>query len=98
MLHSCDGKVATIWVKIRIDMPLPTPRSVISSPSHMTTPVPAVMVITITTTGNQSSLYSRGSLQPWNSRPGVRASATNAVACRIASPTVRNRVYWVILV
>jgi hypothetical protein len=36
-------------------------------------------------------------LQPWNRRPGVRASATNAVDCRIASPTVRNRVYWVIL-
>ena len=28
-------------------MPLPTPRSVISSPSHMMTAVPAVMVITI---------------------------------------------------
>ena len=35
------------WVKIRMDMPLPTPRSVISSPSHMMTAVPAVMVITI---------------------------------------------------
>ncbi len=28
-------------------MPLPTPRSVISSPNHMITAVPAVMVITM---------------------------------------------------
>jgi hypothetical protein len=30
-------------VKISTDMPLPTPRSVMSSPSHMITAVPAVM-------------------------------------------------------
>ena len=42
------GKVATTWVKIRIDMPLPMPRSVISSPSHMITAVPAVIVMTMT--------------------------------------------------
>ena len=40
------GRRAAIEVKIRTDMPLPTPRSVISSPSHMTTPVPAVIVMT----------------------------------------------------
>ena len=34
-------------VKISTDMPLPTPRSVISSPSHMMTAVPAVMVMTM---------------------------------------------------
>ncbi len=45
--HRAEGKVAMTWVKIRIDMPLPMPRSVISSPSHMITAVPAVMVITI---------------------------------------------------
>ena len=50
-LHSADGKVAAIWVKIITDMPLPTPRSVISSPSHMMTLVPAVIVRIITTTG-----------------------------------------------
>ncbi len=50
-LHSADGKVAAIWVKIITDMPLPTPRSVTSSPSHMMTLVPAVMVRIITTTG-----------------------------------------------
>ena len=46
--HRLAGKVATTWVKIRIDMPLPMPRSVISSPSHMITAVPAVIVITMT--------------------------------------------------
>ena len=34
-------------VKIRIDMPLPIPRCVISSPSHMINAVPAVSVSTI---------------------------------------------------
>ena len=37
-------------VKIRIDMPLPTPRWVMSSPSHMTMAVPAVIVRTISAT------------------------------------------------
>ena len=45
--HRATGKVATTWVKIRIDMPLPMPRSVISSPSHMITAVPAVITMTI---------------------------------------------------
>ncbi len=44
----CDGKRAMIEVKISSDMPLPMPRSVISSPSHMMTAVPAVMVMTMT--------------------------------------------------
>ena len=45
--HSEAGKRATTWVKIRIDMPLPMPRSVISSPNHMITAVPAVIVMTM---------------------------------------------------
>ena len=47
-LMNCAGIVAMIEVKIRSDMPLPTPRSVISSPSHMITAVPAVITITMT--------------------------------------------------
>ena len=38
---------ATIEVKMSSDMPLPMPRSVMSSPSHMIRPVPAVMVTTM---------------------------------------------------
>ena len=41
------GIRAAIEVNIRIDMPLPTPRSVTSSPSHMTTAVPPVMMMTM---------------------------------------------------
>ena len=47
------GRRAAIEVKIRTDMPLPTPRSVISSPSHITTPVPAVIVMTSVTSVSQ---------------------------------------------
>ena len=42
-------EAAAIEVKISSDMPLPTPRSVISSPSHMITAVPAVIVMTMMT-------------------------------------------------
>ena len=47
MSHMAPGNVATTCVKIRIDMPLPMPRSVMSSPSHMMTAVPATIVRTI---------------------------------------------------
>ncbi len=50
------GKRAAIWVKISTDMPLPTPRSVINSPSHMMIEVPAVIVRIITTIGKMSVL------------------------------------------
>ena len=46
--HIEDGKPEMTCVKISSDMPLPTPRSVISSPNHMITAVPAVMVTTST--------------------------------------------------
>ena len=45
-----DGSVEITLVKIRIDMPFPTPRWVISSPSHMIKAVPAVMISTMNAT------------------------------------------------
>ena len=82
-------------MNIRIDMPLPTPRSVTNSPSHMTTPVPAVIVITIVASAKRLVLYSGlQSATPWNSWP-LRASATKPADCRIARPIVRYRLYWV---
>ena len=63
-LHSAAGKVATTWVKIRIDMPLPMPRSVMSSPSHMMTAVPAVMVMTMTRNVAVPSSCSRSGHSP----------------------------------
>lgn len=86
--HREIGKVATTWVKIRMDMPLPTPRSVMSSPSHMITAVPAVMVTTMTRKVLVLSLCSSGSSQPCSRLP-VRASATMPVACSTARPSVR---------
>ncbi len=85
-------------VKIISDMPLPTPRSVISSPSHMMTAVPAVMQITIVVIVKMESLMISDLVQltPWNSLPDL-ARATMPVDCRMARPTVRYRVYWVIL-
>ena len=82
-------------VKIISDMPLPTPRSVISSPSHMITAVPAVMQMTIVLIVNTEVF---GISVVW--QPGIRlpdlASATMPVDCRMARPMVRYRVYWVI--
>ncbi len=86
--HSAVGKVATTWVKIRIDMPLPMPRSVISSPSHMITAVPAVIVMTMTRKVVVLSSCRSGFSQ-FCSRLPVRASATMPVAWSSASPRVR---------
>lgn len=88
------GSRAAIEVKIRTDMPLPTPRSVISSPSHITTPVPAVIVITRMVRVSQSGIpvplgtIGNWSQRFWNSCP-ERASATNAEDWRMPRPRVR---------
>ena len=84
-LHSALGKVAAIWVKIRTDMPLPTPRSVMSSPSHMITPVPAV-IVRIMTTGKM--LCRRPVRHPVKSR-SFTATVTKAVELSTASTRVR---------
>ncbi len=73
-------------VKIRIDMPLPTPRCVMSSPSHMIIAVPAVRVSTISARFagvNVSAGKGSGSPVPpeWNRN-------TMPVDCKIASTTV----------
>ncbi len=83
-----DGMLEMIEVKISTDMPLPTPRSVTSSPSHMITAVPAVRVMTRTPIRNSESSGMIFWLQPWMRLP-ERASATMPVDCRIASATVR---------
>ena len=90
MDHSEPGNRAAIEVKISSDMPLPMPRSVISSPIHMTTPVPAVMVrIMIRIVGRLwSGMMLVQAVLP-NSCEGLRASVTNVADCRIARPMVR---------
>ena len=89
MLAICDGNEEMIEVKISSDMPLPTPRSVMSSPSHMMTAVPAVIVAIMTKIVKMESSGISWAVQPWNSCPGVRASATIPVDCRMARATVR---------
>ena len=70
-------------------MPLPMPLSVTSSPSHMTMPVPAVMVSTMMTrTGIESSGRMRVQLGP-NSAEGFWANVMSVEDCRTASPIVR---------
>ena len=83
------GMTAMIEVKMRIDMPLPMPRSVMSSPNHMMIEVPAVITTIMTMRTQMASFGMIDSLQPLNSAPGVRASEMIAVDCRIARPMVR---------
>ena len=58
MAHNDEGKVAAMETKISNDIPLPTPRSVIISPMNMISPVPAVIVMTISMMAYQVSLES----------------------------------------
>ena len=71
-------------------MPLPMPRSVMSSPSHMTAAVPAVIVMTIVMVVkiDWSGTIWLATGQPLKSAP-LRAVATRPVPCRMASATVR---------
>ncbi len=71
-------------------MPLPMPRSVMSSPSHMTAAVPAVMVMTMVmvTKIDWSGTIWLATGQPWNRAP-LRAVATRPVPWRMARAIVR---------
>src|SRR6201994_455398 len=101
MARISPGMTEMTVVKISTDMPLPTPRSVISSPIHMMTVVPATMVITIVAMVNVeafgiSGLAAPDAPQPLNRVPDL-ASSTYPVDWSTARPTVRYLVYWVIL-
>src|SRR5580704_7437772 len=91
---------AMMDVNISTDMPLPTPRSVISSPIHMITAVPDTIVITmvrmVNTDGSGISGWDAGPQPlPENAAP-VRAACTYTIAYSRPSPTVTYLVYWVI--
>ena len=83
--------------KMRIDMPLPMPRWVMFSPSHMTKAVPAV----------RTRIMNRmwGALKYLLSMIGVGVAKmspewkrnTSPALCMMASETVRYRVAWVSL-
>ena len=81
------GNEEAIEVKISKDMPLPTPRSVICSPIHMMTPVPAHRVMIITRMCSTSSCGIIPGQFP-RSTP-ERAIDTIVVALRSARAIVR---------
>ena len=56
------GSPATMLAKIISEMPLPIPRWVISSPSHMSRTQPAVSVVTITNTRPKVKLLTTSAL------------------------------------
>jgi hypothetical protein len=78
-------------VKIRIDMPLPMPRWVMSSPIHMMRAVPAVSVRTMSRTrgtvksGTRSRLVDTLAKKP---PPPLWNRNTSPVDCMMAMPTV----------
>ena len=81
MAQSAPGKPAAIEMNIRMDMPLPMPLSVISSPSHMMKAVPAVMQTTMTAVVKidwSGTIWSR--TWHWGKRVPLRAVATRPVA------------------
>ncbi len=88
--HSELGNRAAIEVKMSSDIPLPTPLSVMSSPSHMIRPVPAVMVRTmmriVTTESFERIVVHEGLL---NSVAGFCANVTSVELWRTARPMVR---------
>ncbi len=57
------GRREMMLMKMRIDMPLPMPRAVMSSPSHMTAVVPAVRVITMSSACRASRFGTAPSLR-----------------------------------
>ena len=78
------------------DIPLPMPFSVMSSPSHMISPVPAVIVTIIRArlTAEESGITATE--QPVNRLP-EEAVATMVADCSTPKPMVRYRVYSVSL-
>ena len=88
MLPPSAGMRAAMLTNISSDMPLPMPRSVISSPNHMITAVPAVIVSTMMARLNTVLSGMIGSSQSPN-RPPRLAMAMMPVACRTARPMVR---------
>jgi hypothetical protein len=62
MLPMAFGRPTTMPVKMISDMPLPTPRSVICSPSHMMKAVPVVSEIMVSRTKPKPGLMTMPSL------------------------------------
>ena len=82
----CAGRLDTTLVKISSDMPLPTPRWVISSPIHISSAVPLVRVRTTTKTVHALKSGSRSTLP---TRPPLWNRKAKLVDCTTAMEIVR---------
>ena len=83
------GSPAAMPAKIRIEMPLPRPRSVICSPSHIRNIVPVT---------SDTAAVKRNIRPGSSTSPGCDSSATEMPkAWKAASASVNHRVYCVIL-
>ena len=82
------GRPATMPAKMMIEMPLPRPRSVICSPSHIRNMVPVT---------SDTTVMKRNPGPGSSTSPGCASSATAMpTAWKVASATVNQRVYLVI--
>src|ERR1019366_3663347 len=90
MLAMALGNPTTIHVKMISDMPLPMPRSLICSPSHMMKAVPVVREMMVRKTKPMPG---------WITMPCCIACKPCAMPndCRTERMMVRERVHWVIL-
>ena len=80
MAPIAEGSRATMPARMIIEMPLPMPRSVICSPSHIRNMVPVVMV-TVATSRNCGPLTSV--MPPLTSAP---AAANDCTTARMSEP------------
>ena len=78
MFLPSDGMRAAMLAKISSDIPLPMPRSWISSPIHITSAAPAVITMTMTERVKIDESWMMSSEQPCSSPP-LAASATMLV-------------------
>ena len=88
-VHQADiplGRPEAIEAKIISEMPLPMPRWVISSPNHIRSTQPAVIVTTITNTFEN---VKPPSMISWSPTAKVRNRKTYPIAWANDSPTVR---------
>ena len=78
VLPTAPGSPATMPERMIIEMPLPMPRSVICSPSHMRNMVPVVMVTVAVSMNGQpcTSVMPPLSSAPAAAKDCTRASAT----------------------
>src|SRR5660397_146417 len=87
MVEMAPGNDEATEVKIKSDMPLPMPRSVMRSPIHMMSTVPAVIVSTIVVMMFHDWSGTICASQPGKNTP-LRAIVTYDADCTAANPTV----------